>query len=129
MKTARRAVAGQPATAVVAGSVLAAALLMTACDGFHAGHVSAGGAPVGTARGIDDAYAQRDACLARNAAERALAGASLHARAQALALACATETNALITASSRGDPAIAGAIRDDSAFRALGVVLRTPVAN
>lgn len=110
--------------------MLAAALLLTAaCDGFHAGHVSAGGAPADTARGIDQAYTQRDACLARNATERALAGASARARAQALALACAGETDRLIVASGRGDAAIASAIRDDTEFRALGVVLRTPSAN
>ncbi|MBI2740763.1 MAG: hypothetical protein HYX38_30025 [Rhodospirillales bacterium] len=110
-------------------SVLAAALLVMACDGFHAGHVSAGGAPAAMARGIDQAYARRDACLARNATERALAGASVHARAQALALACASETDRLIFASSHGDAAIAGAIRDDTEFRALGVVLRAPGAD
>lgn len=107
-------------------SVVAAALQVTACGGFHAGHVSAGGTPAATARGIDQAYAERDACLARNATERALAGASVHARAQALALACASETDRLIVASGRGDTAVASAIRDDTAFRALGVVLRAP---
>ena len=104
-------------------------LLVTACDSFRAGYVSAGGAPGATARGIDTAYAERDACLARNATERALAGASVHARAQALALACAAQTDRLITASSRGDAAVAGAIRDDSEFRALGFVLRKPNVN
>lgn len=97
--------------APVLSSVLAAALpMVTACD-------------------IDQAYAARDACLARNATERALAGASTHARAQALALACAAQTDRLITASSRGDAAVASAIRDDTEFRALGVMLRTPGAN
>jgi hypothetical protein len=115
---------------VVSIPCLAAALLLvTACDGFHAGYVSAGGAPAATARGIDTAYAERDACLARNATERALAGASVQARAQALALACAAQTDRLITASSRGDATVAGAIRDDTEFRALGFVLRTPGAN
>ena len=115
---------------VVSIPCLAAALLLvTACDGFRAGYVSAGGAPAATARGIDTAYAERDACLARNATERALAGASVQARAQALALACAAETDRLIAASSRGDAAIASAIRDDSDFRALGVALRTQGAN
>lgn len=99
--------------------VLAAALLVMACDGFHAGHVSAGGAPAAMARGIDQAYAQRDACLARNATERA----------QALAFACARETDRLIFASGHGDAAIASAIRDDTEFRALGVVLRAPDAD
>lgn len=115
---------------VVSIPCLAAALLLvTACGGFHAGYVSAGGAPAATARSIDTAYAERDAGLARNATERALAGASAHARAQALALACAAETERLITASRRGDASVASAIRDDSEFRALGFVLRTSGAN
>ena len=115
---------------VISVPCLAVALtLVAACGDFHAGHVSAGGTPATTARGIDQAYAERDACLARNATERALAGASVHARAQALALACAAETDRLITASRRGDAAVASAIRDDTEFRALGFVLRTPGAN
>jgi len=115
---------------VISVPCLAAALLLvTACDGFRAGYLSAGGAPAATGRGIDTAYAERDACLARNTTERALAGASVHARAQALALACAAQTDRLITASSRGDGAVASAIRDDTEFRALGIVLRTPGAN
>jgi hypothetical protein len=112
------------------GPILGTALLlMTGCGGFHAGYVSAGGAPAATARDIDQAYAERDACLARNATERALAGATVHARAQALALACAVQTDRLITASSHGDAVVASAIRDDTEFRALGFVLRTPGAN
>jgi hypothetical protein len=115
---------------VISAPCLAAALmLVAACDGFHAGYISAGGAPAGTARDIDTTYAERDACLARNATERALAGAAIRARAQALALACAAETERLITASSRGDTAVARAIRDDTEFRALGFVLRTQGAN
>jgi hypothetical protein len=42
---------------------------------------------------------------------------------------CATQTDRLIIASGRGDAAIANAIRDDSEFRVLGFVLRTPSAN
>jgi hypothetical protein len=115
---------------VISVPCLAATLtLVTACDGFRAGYVSAGGAPAATARSIDTAYAERDACLARNAAERALASASVRARAQALALACAAQTDRLITASNRGDAAVASAIREDSEFRALGFVLRTPSVN
>ena len=60
---------------------------------------------------------------------RALAGAAVRARAQALALACAAQTDRLITASSHGDASVARAIRDDTEFRALGVVLRTQAAN
>jgi hypothetical protein len=115
-----------PTTAILVAALL---LLLAACDGFHAGFVSAGGAPAVTRRGIDQAYAARDACLARNATERALAGASARARAQTLALSCAEQTDRLITASSRGDAAIAGAIRDDTEFRALGFVLRVPDTN
>jgi hypothetical protein len=114
---------------VLAPILAAALLLVTACGGFHAGYVSASGAPAATAHDIDQAYAERDACLARNATERAFAGASTHARAQALALACAAQTDRLITASSRGDAAVASAIRDDSEFRALGFVLRAPSAD
>jgi hypothetical protein len=115
---------------VISAPCLAAALtLAAACDSFHAGYVSAGGAPAATARDIDTSYAERDACLARNATERALAGAAVRAHAQALALACAAETERLITASSRGDAAVARAIRDDTEFRALGFVLRTQGAN
>ena len=114
---------------ISAPCLVAALMLVPACDGFHAGYVSAGGAPAATARDIDTTYAERDACLARNATERALAGAAVRARAQALALACAAQTDRLITASSRGDAAVARAIRDDTEFRALGFVLRTQGAN
>jgi hypothetical protein len=111
-------------------AILVAVLLIVAgCDGFHVGSVSAGGAPAATRRGIDEAYAARDACLARNATERAFAATSARARAQALALACAQQTDRLIAASSRRDAAIAAAIRDDTEFRALGVVLRTRAPN
>ena len=48
---------------------------------------------------------------------------------RALALACAAETDRLITASSRGDASVARAIRDDTEFRALGFVLRTQGTN
>ena len=62
---------------VISAPCLAAALMVAACDGFHAGYVSAGGA--------------------------------FRARAQALALAYAAQTDRLITASSRGDAAVARA--------------------
>jgi hypothetical protein len=107
--------------------VLVAVLLMlTACDGVRAGFLNAGGTPLATARGIDRAYAARDACLARNAAERALAGATLQARAQSVALACAAQTEKLVAVSSRGDAGAAAAIRDDTEFRARGFVARAP---
>ena len=112
-------------SAVVTGSLL----LMTACEGFHAGYISAGGASAGTTHGIDHAYAERDTCLARNAAERTFVGASAHARAAALARTCAPETSRLILASRQTDPAVASAIRDDTEHRALAAVLRTAHEN
>ena len=45
-----------------------------------------------------------------------------------MALACAAQSVQLITA-SHGVAAVASAIRDDTEFRALGFVLRTPSAN
>ena len=107
---------------VIFASVL---LLLTACDGYRAGFLNAGGASTGKARGIDEAYAARDACLARNAAERGLAGATVNARAQSLALACASQTDKLITASNRDSAGVAAAIRDDTEFKAKGFVLKT----
>ena len=54
---------------VISAPCLAAALMLAAaCDGFHAGYVSAGGAPAATARDIDTTYAtyaERDASVAR----------------------------------------------------------------
>jgi hypothetical protein len=47
----------------------------------------------------------------------------------ALALACAGQTDWLIIASRQGDAAIANAIRDDTGFRALGVVLGARATN
>ena len=101
------------------------ALLVASCDGVYAGFINAGGMPSDTARGINQAYAERDACLARNATERALVGTTLKARAQSLALACAAETERLAAVTSRGDAGVAAAIRGDSEFRARGFLLRT----
>jgi hypothetical protein len=106
----------------------AAPSLSTACDGFHAGHVAPGAHP--TPQRKASTRPTRNATPAWHATRpNALAGASVKARAQALALACATQTDRLITASSRGDAAVASAIRDDIEFRARTFVLRTPIVN
>ncbi len=74
---------------------------------------------------INDAYAARDACLAKNAASEGTMGADAATVAQAVALACTAETDALIDISNRdGDPKVAIAIRPDSDFRDLGYVTR-----
>jgi len=101
-------------------------LLVAGCDEFRAGFVNAGGAPFSTTRAIDYAYAARDACLARNATERALAGTTLHERARSLALACASQTDKLIAASGTDNASVAAAIRDDTEFRAQRFILRAP---
>jgi len=108
---------------VIFASVL---LLLAACDGYRAGFLNAGGAATGTTRGIDEAYAARDACLARNAVERGLAGATVNARARSLALTCASQTDKLIAASSGDRASVAAAIREDTEFRAKGFVMKAP---
>ena len=74
---------------------------------------------------INNAYAARDACLARNAASEGTMGADAATVAQAVALACAAQTEALVDISNRdGDPKVALAIRRDSEFRAMGFVTK-----
>lgn len=74
---------------------------------------------------INTAYASRDACLARNAAEDATLSLADQAAARAVALACVPETEKLVEVVNRdGDPQVAEAVRRDSEFRALGFVLR-----
>lgn len=74
---------------------------------------------------IDTAYAGRDACLTRNAAEDATLSLATQAAARAVALACVPETEKLVEVVNRdGDPQVAEAVRRDSEFRALSFVLR-----
>ncbi|CAN5923577.1 hypothetical protein BH11PSE3_BH11PSE3_25480 [soil metagenome] len=74
---------------------------------------------------INDAYAARDACLARNATGEGTMGANAATVAQAVALACTAETDKLVDVSNRdGDPKVAIAIRRDSEFRARGFVAK-----
>ena len=74
---------------------------------------------------IDTAYAARDACLARGAGANDISNSDAATMAQALALACAAETEKLVQVTNRdGDAKVANAIRKDTAFRAMGYVLR-----
>lgn len=74
---------------------------------------------------INEAYAARDACLARNAAAEGTSSADSGTLAQAAALACTAQTDALIEVLNRsGDPRVTAAIRRDSEFRAVGYVQR-----
>jgi len=72
---------------------------------------------------INTVYAERDACLAKNAATDNLADPA--AAARAVATACTEETEKLVGVVNRdGDPRVTEAIRQDSEFRAMGFVLR-----
>src|SRR5262249_584203 len=71
---------------------------------------------------INTAYAERDACLAKNAATDNLADAA--AAARTAATACTEETEKLVGVVNRdGDPHVTEAIRQDSQFPAMGFVL------
>ena len=74
---------------------------------------------------IKNAYAARDACLARNASSDLGLGLDPVQAARAVTLACVPETEKLVETSNRdGDPRVAENIRSDSEFRAMGYVLR-----
>jgi hypothetical protein len=74
---------------------------------------------------IDNSFAARDACLARNASADDISNSDPATLARAVALACTPETEKLVEVSNRdGDPRAASAIRKDSEFRAMGYVLR-----
>ena len=75
---------------------------------------------------INEAYATRDACLARNAAIEAPGSIDASAVARAVARACTSQTEKLIQVSNRdGDSKVATNIRDNSQFRAMGYVMRS----
>jgi hypothetical protein len=97
---------------------------LAACDSFEAGFITANGAPHGVTRSIDDAYAARDACLAKNVSAVARQGMSVNSSAHAVALTCSAETEKLI-AVSKGDENGAAAIRADSELRARALVSRS----
>jgi hypothetical protein len=74
---------------------------------------------------IEEAYAARDACLSRNAISEAQANAAAAAAARAVTGACTSEIEKLVQISNRdGDSRVAGNIRENSQFRAMGYVLR-----
>lgn len=98
--------------------------LLSACDQASALQ-QAGYSDVKTVQRIDKAFAERDACLARNAVPFDSNNSSAQAIARAVALACQPETDRLIAVSAPyGDLRVAAAIRHDSDFRALGYVLK-----
>jgi hypothetical protein len=75
---------------------------------------------------IDEAYAARDACLSRHASAEAPGAIDPAAAARAVAQACAPETEKLVQITNRdGDAKVAGNIRDNSQFRAMGYVMRS----
>lgn len=95
-------------------------LLLSACAGAY--HTSSDGR---LQTKIDTSYEARDKCLARHAAANDISYSDTQTIAQAVALACAAETERLIEVSNRdGDPKVSTAIRKDSEFRAMGYVLR-----
>ena len=75
---------------------------------------------------IDKSYQARDNCLSRNATADGAGSEDATTLAHAIAMACASETEKLIEASTSngGDAKVALAIRQDSEFRAKGFVLK-----
>jgi len=98
-------------------------LLLAGCASFEAGSVNADGASSDTMKIIDDAYAARDACLARKASAMARRDSNINFTAHAVALACSAETQRLISV-SKGVNTSAGSICEDSELRARASVLR-----
>jgi hypothetical protein len=75
---------------------------------------------------ISEAYAERDACLAKNATTEAPGAIDPSVAARAVAQDCAAQTEKLVKISNRdGDSKVAANIRDNSQFRAMGYVMRT----
>jgi peptidyl-tRNA hydrolase len=75
---------------------------------------------------INEAYHDRDACMAKSAATEAPGAIDATAAARAVAEACASQTEKLVQISNRdGDSKVAGNIRDNSQFRAMGYVMRS----
>ncbi|MFZ5782104.1 MAG: hypothetical protein ACOY4R_18065 [Pseudomonadota bacterium] len=74
---------------------------------------------------VDKAYQARDACLAKNAAADGTRSEDATMLADAVALACTSETESLVAASdTSGDKKVAAAIRQDSQFRAMKYVMQ-----
>lgn len=74
---------------------------------------------------INDQYALRDACLAKNAEANLNSSSSASEIARTISLSCQAETDSLIAVSNPyNDPRISAAIERDTQFRATGYVLR-----
>ena len=98
----------------------ALALALTACAGAY--HTPSDGR---LATRINNAYAARDVCLAKNASSDLGLSLGVAQAAHAVTLACVPETERLVEVSNRdGDPTVAENIRKDTEFRAMGYVLR-----
>ncbi len=94
-------------------------LLLGACEGSFF-QVS----DLGRKTKIDRTYQARDSCLARNAAADGAMHEDTATLAHAVAMACTSETEKLVEASTNGDAKVAVAIRQDSEFRAMGFVMK-----
>jgi hypothetical protein len=78
-----------------------------------------------TVKAVGKTYEARDACLQRQAVPYAGDSADASSIAQIISANCQAETEALIASSNpHKDPAVTAAIRQDSAFRATGYVLK-----
>ncbi len=74
---------------------------------------------------INDRFALRDECLAKNAAASLNNSSSASEIARTISLSCQSETDSLIAVSNPyNDPRISAAIERDTQFRATGYVLR-----
>lgn len=74
---------------------------------------------------IDNAFADRNACLASNASYSNGGSSDEAAKARAVVAACQSQIDQLIMVSNpHRDPKITASIRQDSEFRALGYVSR-----
>ena len=77
---------------------------------------------------ISEAYAARDACLAKNAAGEAASALEVSTVAHLVAQACQSEIEYLVKITNRdGDSKVATNIRDDSEYRAMAYVVRARV--
>lgn len=74
---------------------------------------------------IDDRYAERDACLTKNAAAQAHGGGSVVDLARTISLNCQAETDALNAVSNPAhDPKVAAAIERDTQRRAQAFIVK-----
>ena len=95
-------------------------LLLSACEGGFVSPSDRWRVPR-----VSEAYAARDACLAKNAATEGDGTVDAETAARAVAQACAAETEKLVEISNRdGDAKVAANIRENSQFRAMRYVLK-----